>query len=309
MFGYTLCTAPWHLALARAFHGISGGFVGPATMSVMAFNTSEGNRSKTMSYYGIALAASTLIGYGIGGTIVSQFGFSPLFYTGTGIVFIGAILAFFIPKKQKPDMAGRKGQQSRTRDVISLATRGGALISYLAIFAQYFSFGGVVTLLPLYIANFNMEAIHVGILLAVFSITFIATQVFGGNIADRAGRLSPIASGLGLGALSLLLMSFASTFATLAIIMALYGIAYGLIFPSISALLADSVNPEQYGIATGIFHALITLGVAIGAPIMGLIATHTSIKTGLTLLFIIFIPALIVTLIGLNKGRKTRIAE
>jgi MFS family permease len=154
-----------------------------------------------------------------------------------------------------------------------------------------------------------MEAFHVGILLAVFSITFIATQVFGGNLADKASRLRPIASGLGLGALSLLLLSFASTFATLAIIMALYGIAYGLIFPSISALLADSVNPEQYGIATGIFHALITLGVAIGAPIMGTIAAQTGIKTGLTLLFIIFIPALIVTLIGLNKGRKTRIVE
>jgi MFS family permease len=309
MFGYTLCTAPWHLALARAFHGISGGFVGPATMSVMVFNTSQNNKGKTMSYYGIALATSTLIGYGVGGTVVSRFGFTPLFYAGAGIVFIGAILSFTIPDIRKQKQEEHIKVQSGLKDIIREAIKGKACISYLSIFAQYFSFGGVVTLLPLYIVNYDMEAFHVGILLSVFSITFIVTQVLGGNFSDRSGRLLPIASGLGLGSISLLLLPFANMFLTFAVIMGLYGIAYGLIFPSISALLADSVDSNQYGIATGIFHSLITVGVAVGAPVMGLIATHTGIKTSLILLFIIYLPALVTTLVWLARERSSHIVR
>jgi MFS family permease len=36
MFLYALCRRPLHLALVRALHGISGGVVAPATMSVFA---------------------------------------------------------------------------------------------------------------------------------------------------------------------------------------------------------------------------------------------------------------------------------
>ena len=36
MFLYSLCRLPLHLSFVRAFHGISGGLVGPATLSVTA---------------------------------------------------------------------------------------------------------------------------------------------------------------------------------------------------------------------------------------------------------------------------------
>ena len=36
MFLYSLCRLPLHLALLRAFHGITGGLVGPATLSITA---------------------------------------------------------------------------------------------------------------------------------------------------------------------------------------------------------------------------------------------------------------------------------
>ena len=80
MIAYTLCQVPWHLALARAFHGISGGLVGPATMAFAARHASPVRKGKAMSSYGIALATSTLIGYGAGGAIASHFDYHILFY-------------------------------------------------------------------------------------------------------------------------------------------------------------------------------------------------------------------------------------
>jgi MFS family permease len=209
-----------------------------------------------------------------------------------------------MPRTEKAER-GEAGPESSSRFNLALLRK--ASVPYLAIFAQYFSFGGVVTLLPLYIADFGMEAFHVGVLLSIFSLTFILTQLLGGNLCDRIGRLRPIAFGLALGALSLVMLSLSGLFAILAVTMVLYGAAYGLIFPSISALIADSVKAGEYGIATGIFHALITLGVAVGAPFMALIAIYTGIGTGLALLGIVFLPALIATVVQIQKERKTEV--
>ncbi|MEW6034730.1 MAG: MFS transporter, partial [Chloroflexota bacterium] len=56
MFGYSLSQAPWHLALVRLFHGASGGLVGPATMSVVARDSSPPRRGRAMGFYGMAIA-------------------------------------------------------------------------------------------------------------------------------------------------------------------------------------------------------------------------------------------------------------
>jgi MFS family permease len=192
---------------------------------------------------------------------------------------------------------------------MGLIKRGKLSISYTSIFAQYFSFGGVVALLPLYVATLGMEVFHVGMLLAIFSLMFIIVQFLGGKASDRRGRLKPAAIGLSLGIIALILIPLSQNFPVLAIVMALYGIGYGVLFPSVSALVVDYAVPEEYGIATGLFHALITVGVAVGAPIIGWIASFTGVRIGLAIIFVIFIPALVITLINLRGKRANTIAS
>ena len=172
--------------------------------------------------------------------------------------------------------AGFGGQGKQT-------PRKGLTIAYSSIFAQYFSFGGVVTLLPLYVKSLGMEAFHVGMLLATFAVMFILLQFPSGVLSDRTGRLIPTALGLLLGIVSLVALPFLSTFLLLLAAMVLYGTAYGLLFPSVSALVAERTVPEERGLATGIFHALLTAGVAIGAPVMGWVGEVWGVRLGLAL--------------------------
>ena len=83
--------------------------------------------------------------------------------------------------------------------------------------------------------------------------------------------------------------------------MALYGIAYGMLFPSISALIADHTTPEERGLATGIFHALLTAGVAIGAPVMGWTGEAVGVQLGLVLTPSIMVLALAMSLRALRQ--------
>jgi len=297
MFLYSVCRLPVHLALVRVFHGISGGLVGPATMSVTADYSDRAQKGRVMGFYGMSLAAATLVGYGMSGVLASRLGYKALFLFGAIVLAIGAMLSFLLPgNRQKRGMTAKTSLGEDARKAKDLLGRRGLIVSYCSIFAQYFTFGGVVTLLPLYVKSLGMEAFHVGMLLATFAIMFIIVQFPSGALSDRVGRLIPTVAGLSLGVVSLLILPSLGTFPLLAVAMALYGIAYGILFPSISALVADHTVPEERGMATGMFHALLTAGVAIGAPIMGWVGGTVGVELGLALSSCIMVLALLVAL-------------
>ena len=112
----------------------------------------------------------------------------------------------------------------------------------------------------------------------------------------------PTVAGLALGIVSLALLASQTTFPLLAGVMALYGAGYGLLFPSISAMVADNSELEERGVAAGMFHALLTAGVAIGAPVMGWAGEVLGIRSGLMLTPVIMSLALGLTLAVMKRG-------
>jgi MFS family permease len=298
MFLYSVCRLPIHLALVRVLHGTTGGLIGPSTMSITADYSDETRKGRAMSFYGMSMATATLVGYGLGGVIASRLGYRILFLFGAIMLIVGAILGLFLPGKG--GMVAKKPLGGGFKKVGDLLGRRRLIAAYCFIFAQYFTFGGVVTLLPLYVKSLGMEAFHVGMLLAAFAIMFIILQFPSGALSDKIGRRTPTAAGLSLGIISLVILPSVITFPLLGMAMALYGIAYGILFPSISALIADHTLPEERGMATGILHALLTAGVAIGAPVMGWAAGVVGIKPGLALSSGIMVLALVVALAAIK---------
>ena len=303
MFLYSICRLPIHLALVRTLHGASGGIVGPATMSATAdYSNKTQKGGRAMSFYGMALAAATLVGYGLSGILVSRLGYQALFLFGAALLTVGAGISLLLPGASK-----RGGMPTKTlpdggfKKVKDLLKRRGLTVAYSSIFAQYFTFGGVVTLLPLYVSSLGMEAFHVGMLLAIFAVMFIIIQLPSGALSDKIGRLVPTSIGLSLGIVSLVILPSVATFSLLAVAMALYGIAYGILFPSISALVADHTILEERGLATGIFHALLTAGVAIGALVIGWAGETAGVKPGLVLSSGIMVIALAIALRALRR--------
>jgi len=300
MFLYSVCRLPVHLALVRVLHGTTGALIGPATMSVTADYSTEKQKGRAMGSYGIALATATIVGYGLSGPLASRLGYQAVFLFGAAMLIIGVMLSFWLPgsRRSSSSLKTSSGDFSKVKDLIK---RKGLSVAYCAIFAQYFTFGGVVTLLPFYVKSLGMEAFHVGMLLAIFAIMFIILQFPSGALSDRVGRLIPIVFGLSLGVVSLLILPSVAIFPLLALATALYGTAYGLLFPSISALVADHTIPEERGLATGIFHALLTAGVAIGAPVMGWVGGMVGVKLGLALSSGIMALALVIMLRTMKK--------
>lgn len=260
-------------------------------------------KGRAMALYGIALATATLVGFGLSGVITSWLGYNALFRFGAILLTIGVILSLLLPGKKDGSNVSAKTTVGETiKQMKGLLGRKGLTVAYGSIFAQYFTFGGVVTLLPIYMNKLGMETFHVGMLLATFAIMFIISQFPSGALSDKVGRLVPTIGGLSLGVVSLVILPSMATFPLLAVAMALYGIGYGLLFPSISALIADRTAPDERGIATGIFHALLTAGVAIGAPVMGWVAEGIGVQLGLVFTPAIMVLALVVALLALRRN-------
>lgn len=302
MFLYTVSRFPIHLAMVRIIHGITGAPIGPATMSVFADYGSETRQGRAMGVYGMALASATLVGYGVSGVLASRLGYRAVFFLGSLILVLGALLSLLLPAgRRRSRLSGEKtaldGGFSRLKKLLG---RRGLMVAYGAIFAQYFTFGGLVTLLPLHVKNLGMETFHVGMLLAAFAVMFIVFQFPAGAYSDRTGRLRPIVFSLGMAIISLLVLPSLSTFTWLALALAVYGAAYGILFPSISAMVVEHTTSQEHGMATGAFHALLTAGVAIGAPIMGWVGGLVGVQTGLMLTSVTMVLALLWTL-GASK--------
>jgi len=295
MFLYTISGSLVHLSLVRMLHGTTGALIGPATMSATADYSERTRKGRAMGFYGMAIAAATLVGYGSGGILGTRLGYRAVFLFGAAMLIAGAGLSLLLPGRRPLDNAGENSSGGFAR-VKGLISRRGLNVAYFSIFAQYFTFGGVVTLLPLYVKGLGMEAFHVGMLLAIFAIMFIILQFPSGAYSDRVGRLVPTALGLGLSVVALVMMSSVAAFPLLAVAAALYGTAYGILFPSVSALLADHTVPAERGLTTGIFHALLTAGVAVGAPVMGWAGGVVGVELGLALSSGIMVLALILAL-------------
>ena len=295
MLLYAAAQNPFHLALVRAIHGLSGALVAPSTMSLVAHHSAGQRRGRSMAFYGMAVASASLVGYPLSGVIATRLGYSALFFLGASLVGVAVLLSFMLPHHAFAATSAR-AHGNTLGAVRALITRRSLLPSYTAIFAQYFTFGGVVTLLPLHVEALGMGPLEVGMLLATFSALFVITQFPSGAISDRMGRLLPMLAGLlcVIGSLAALPIVYSLTW--LIVAMAIYGVGYGLMFPSISALIADHTNAEERGLATGLFHALLTAGVAIGAPVMGWLGGFTGTGIGLVLTAIPMLLALVVAL-------------
>ncbi|HEY49245.1 MAG TPA: MFS transporter [Dehalococcoidia bacterium] len=302
LFCYSLCVFPAHLILVRVAHGLSGGIVGPATMSIAAGQSSAGREGRSMAFYGMALAVATLVGYGLGGVLASRLGYDVVFYVGSFILVLGIGAALLIPRSNRSGSQGLLSTGAYWGAMVSLLKRRRLLSSYCSIFAQYFAFGSVVTLLPLYVEDLGMEAFHVGMLLVIFVGIFLLLQLPSGILSDRVGRRAPAGIGLCLGIVSLALLPAFEGLGTLAVVMFLFGVSYALVFPSISAMIADETAVAERGLATGIFHALITAGVAVGAPLTGWVAEMSGISWGLALSCGVLAVSFIVVLTAVGRG-------
>jgi MFS family permease len=277
LFLYSFATTPLLLALVRISHGVGSGLVGPSSMAIMADTSPRERKGRAMAVYGMALALAVIIGFGIAGATMVRQQFALLFYILSGALAVGLVLSVFVREPAQALATPTPWRRLLTHIQKSMPAAG-----YASIFSLYFVLGAFVTLVPLHLENeLHTSAFTIVLSFLVFALLSLAFHYPGGMLADRFGPATPATIGLVAVAVAMALIPIVTDLAALMALMVLFGIGHGFVFPAASSLVSGEADPEQHGLVTGLFYALLVTGVAVGAPTMAALAGFTTYGTGI----------------------------
>jgi MFS family permease len=109
-----------------------------------------------------------------------------------------------------------------------------------------------------------------------FGFTYIGVRLFIGNVPDRLGPRQVAFWSALVEAAGLVIVALAANLATVIIGGLVIGAGLSLLFPSLALLVINRAEPSQRGAALGAFTSFWDVGIAVGAPLAGLIASLTN---------------------------------
>jgi MFS family permease len=125
---------------------------------------------------------------------------------------------------------------------------------------------------PVYLYERGLSLAHIGWVVGVYGFVWGGSQFFTGRLSDRIGRQKPIVWGMwicGAGVAMMLAGEAVWWWITSA---AVTGFGMALLYPNLSAAVADIAHPNWRGSAIGIYRFWRDLGYGIGALALGLVA-------------------------------------
>ncbi len=273
------------LYILRAIQGIAFtcAFTGAQTLAVLFAPLSR--RAEALGWFGISTILTHAISPIIGEEIVTRWGFTTMFGVAGAVAVAALALACLIPKPPElpvtTTVRGHDPELAR-RAVISAS---------LAMLCYGFGFGAVQTFVPVLMERFSIG--RVGVFFSVWSMAAVAVRVFLGKTSDRYGRRTVLLPAMAMMSLSVLVLAFSRSLGGILTAAVIFGLAQGLLYPTMNALVADWSNPKNIGRIQSIFSGSYGFGIASCSFFFGSIAEHQGYQT-------MFLVALAVTTVGLG---------
>lgn len=269
----------WIIA-ANALLGVSQGFAW--SMTVIMKVDLVGPKSR-----GLAVGLNEFAGYlALGltalatGYLGARYGLRPTpIYLGAAYAIAGLILSVLLVRDTRAHVAleTRDAQPStpaRFRDVFALTTfkDRNLFAASQAGLVNNLNDGMSWGIFPLFYSGFGLGLERIGILKALYPVTWGLLQVVTGPLSDRWGRKGLIVAGMWVQAAGLFLTAATRDFTWWIAGSLLLGIGTAMVYPSLIAAVSDASHPTWRARSLSVYRFWRDLGYAIGALMAGLIA-------------------------------------
>jgi MFS family permease len=128
---------------------------------------------------------------------------------------------------------------------------------------------------PVYLYERGLSLAHIGWVVGVYGFVWGGSQFFTGKLSDHIGRQKPIVWGMWLCGAGVGLMLLGDSISVWLASAAISGLGMALLYPNLSAAVADIAHPNWRGSAIGIYRFWRDTGYGIGALLLGWVA-HAS---------------------------------
>lgn len=265
-FAMQLAIAPWLACIGLILcRGAAGAFYAavPATSAALvADHIPPKKRASAMAAIGAASASGMVIGPGLAG-LVGPFSLTlPLFVTA-GLAFTALMVMWRVLPKEEAHV----NPNANTVRLLDIRLRRPVVVAFVAAFSVAIAqiIVGFYALERLQLSTANAAQVA-GIALATVGIALIFSQVVLRKLAWQPEQL--IKWGGLIAAIGFISAVFAISPVMLCISYTIAGFGMGWIYPSVSALAANSVDEDEQGAAAGTIAAAQGFGIIIG-PLVG----------------------------------------
>jgi MFS family permease len=284
---------PWILMYADSWNwivganillGLNQGLTWSSTV-VMKIDIAE-ERSR-----GLAMGLNEFAGYFAVGLVTlfvahvaNNYGLRPYpFYIGVFFSIAGLLVSAFVIKDTRPHMAVASGSgpdEPQMKNVFwgtSWYNRNLSAVTQAAL-VNNMNDGMMWGLYPLLLQAKGFSITQTGLITAIYPACWGFGQLFTGRMGDFIAKRKLIFAGMLLQALTLLLLSTASTFTFLMLASIVLGCGKALVYPIFAASIAENVSSRQRAQSIGTFRFWRDSGYAVGAIVTGFVADALGIS-------------------------------
>jgi predicted MFS family arabinose efflux permease len=285
------------LLLVRAGYGFGFGIGSTILPTLVSRIIPPSRMGEGIGYFGLSSSLAMSIGPMIGLNLLQKFGFGTLTLSGTMAVLVVIpllLLTRALPRSNNLKLTEMKTTPGAGDSTPKRRAPFNRKLLFPAFLNTLFSitYSGLLSFIALFGEFIHLE--QVGLFFLFNAATVVIIRPISGRIFDAKGPGAVLIPAALLVVASMVVLSFTQSLPMLIVSALLYGLGFGATQPTLQAWMLRSSTPEQYGMANSMFFNTTDFGVAIGAIILGAIASATNYavmyrySAGVMGLFLIF---------------------
>ncbi|RMF22020.1 MAG: MFS transporter [Deltaproteobacteria bacterium] len=272
------------LYLLRVIQGIAFtcAFTSAQTLAVLFAPIQR--RAEAIGWFGVSTILTHAISPALGEEIVRRWGFNAMFATGGVLALLALAMACVLPQppELESDGQGRRIDPAMARRAVGTAA--------LAMVCYGFGFGATQTFVPVLMERFAIG--RIGVFFAAWSFTAVTVRIVLGSASDRYGRHAVLVPAMLTMSAAVAMLVFVRSMPGILAVGLTFGLAQGLLYPTMNALVADWSSAHNIGRTQSLFSGSYSLGIASCSFFFGSIAERFGYAA-------MFSTTLAITLVGL----------
>lgn len=273
-FGYFATRSIGLLILVRIFHGISIAAFGTGYSALVTDLAPAKTRGEIIGYMSLATPIGLAIGPALGGYLVATSGYGILFLLSAELGFV-ALLG--IVQVTSPPVQRQEQTQKEDRKFWQIFASPQVRVPTIVMLLVGLSLGAVHTFVALFLKSTDVD-FNGGLFFTAAAFSSFNIRIFVGKASDRFGRGLFITFSIFCYVLALILLWQANSAIVFLLAAIAEGAGSGTLFSMMITMMADRSLPQERGKIFAICVAGLDLGVAIAAPLLGIIAEQVGYR-------------------------------
>lgn len=258
---YPLVSSVGAFLLLRFFHGFSTGFKPTGTTAYISDLVPYQRRAEAMGMVGLFSTIGLAIGPAIGGFIAAKWNIYVMFQVSAVFALLSVVILIgglkeTLPNRQRFTPSLLKISRNEIFEPLVL---GPVIVTFLT----FLSYGALLTVIPDFSNHLGIQ--NKGLFFTFFTVASIGIRLIAGKLSDKHGRVPILKISAAMMAVSLFMLSFATTPFMLMAAAVIYGVSVGINSPAVTAWTVDLGLPEYRGRALATMYIAMEAGIGLGA--------------------------------------------